>query len=258
MLVRNKVGKGIIAGVAAVFLAITLFTSVKLTSNFIEGDFQITFDDDSDSSYSTTEYSEPITPVIKNAKFFMDAGVGSFKIKTSTEELIFVKTIGIENNYNLTRTDSDSVSELNLKMKETKIHLGKNDLTNRVDISLSEEPFWDLNLNVGASAINLDLRKFKIENVDIDMGAASLDIKLGDLTEKTNLKINAGASEINIKVPKNAGCQVRLDDVLSSKDLRRFEKINSGLYQTSDFDKSEKKIYIKIDCGVSSINVRRY
>ena len=53
-------------------------------------------------------------------------------------------------------------------------------------------------------------------------------------------------------------CQVRTDDVLSSKNLNGFTKIKSGLYRTDGFDEAGKKIFIEIDCGVSSINIGRY
>ncbi|MFB3057526.1 MAG: hypothetical protein ACE1ZQ_10245, partial [Ignavibacteriaceae bacterium] len=157
-----------------------------------------------------------------------------------------------------TRIDYDNVSKLKLKMNKTIFHLGKNKFKNRVEIALNENPTWDINIDGGAAAMNLDLTKFKIENIDVGMGAASLDVKLGTLSEETRLNIEAGASSINISVPKDVGCQVKTDDVLSSKNLYGFIKIKSGLYRTAEFDEASKKIFIEIDCGVSSINVRRY
>ena len=106
--------------------------------------------------------------------------------------------------------------------------------------------------------MNLDLTKFKVENIYVGMGAASLKVKLGTLSEETRLNIEAGASSIDISVPKDVGCQVITDDVLSSKNLYGFIKIKSGLYRTAEFDEASKKIFIEIDCGISSINIRRY
>ena len=106
--------------------------------------------------------------------------------------------------------------------------------------------------------MNLDLTKFKIEKIDVSMGAAALNVRLGTLSDKTRLNVEAGASDIDIMVPEEVGCQVRTDDVLSSKNLHGFTKIKAGLYRTDGFDEAGKKIYIEIDCGVSSINIRRY
>jgi hypothetical protein len=258
MLIRNKIGKAFLAGLAAVFLATVLFTSVKLAADFVEGDFQIIFDDESDSNYTITEYTEWISPNLERARFIFDGGIGIFNLKRTTDDLIYVKAKGVRDNYKLIKDDVDSLTTVKLKMKEKKIHIGKSDYTNRVDISLNESPVWDLDIDVGAAEIDLDLKKFNIENIAINMGAASLDLKLGNLSESTNLDIDAGASNIDIFVPESAGCQVNIDDVLSSKKLSRFEKLDSGLYETAGFDEAEKKIYINIDCGVSSVTIRRY
>ncbi len=258
MLVKNKLGKSALAGAAAILLALLLFTSVKLTTDFIKGDFELVFNGDEDYNFVTTEYRESFDTTIAKAKLFLDAGLGSFNIGDTTSELIYVKAEGIEKHYKLTKQVHDNVSKLKLKMKKTTFHLGKNKFKNKVEISLNEKPTWDINIDGGASAINLDLTKFKIENVYVGMGAASLDVKLGTLSDKTRLNIEAGASNIDILVPEEVGCQVKTDDVLSSKNIYGFIKIKSDLYRTEGFSDAEKKIFIEIDCGVSSINIRRY
>lgn len=258
MLVKNRYGKSALAGAAAILLALLLFTSVKLTTDFIKGDFELILNDDEDYNFTTTEYRESFDTTIAKAKFYLEAGLGSFYIGDTTSELIFVKTEGIAKNYKLTKRDYDNVSKLKLKMHKTTFHLGKNKFRNRVEIALNENPTWDINIDGGASSMKLDLTKFKIENIYVGMGAASLDVKLGTLSDKIRLNIEAGASNIDILVPKEVGCQVRTEDVLSSKNIYEFIKIKSGLYRTEGFNDAEKKIFIQIDCGVSSINIRRY
>jgi hypothetical protein len=258
MLVKNKYGKIALAGAAAILLALLIFTSVKLSTDFIKGDFELTLNGDEDYDFAITEYQESFDTSIAKAKLYLDAGLGSFNIGDTTSKLIFVKTEGIEKHYKLTKQVHDNVSRLKLKMKKTTFHLGKNKFKNRVDIALNEKPSWDINIDGGAAAMNLDLTKFKIEKLDVGMGAAAFNVRLGTLSDKTRLNIEAGASDIDIMVPEEVGCQVRTDDVLSSKNLHGFTKIKSGLYRTDGFDETGKKIFIEIDCGVSSINVGRY
>jgi hypothetical protein len=258
MLVKNKFGKSALAGGAAILLALLLFTSFKLSTDFIKGDFELALNGDEDYNFAITEYQESFDTTITKAKLELDAGLGSFNIGDTTSELIFVKTEGIEKHYILTKKNYDDVSILNLKMKKTTFHFGKNKFKNKVDIALNEKPTWDINIDGGAAAMNLDLTKFKIENINVAMGAASLNVKLGTLSDETRLNVEAGASDIDIMVPNEVGCQVRTDDVLSSKNLNGFTKIKSGLYRTDGFDETGKKIFIEIDCGVSSINIGRY
>ncbi len=42
----------------------------------------------------------------------------------------------------------------------------------------------------------------------LDMGAASLDLKLGDKYPKTIVDIDAGASSIEIMIPDSSGCEI--------------------------------------------------
>lgn len=258
MLIKNKAGKGLIAGAAAVILAVIIFTSVKFSANFVDNDFEIVFDDDGDYNFSETVYKEPFDSSISKAKLFLNGGAGSFNIGSTTDEMIYVKTVGVENNFNFITSKYDGVSKIKLNMKKTSFHFGKGRYKNKVDISLNEKLLWDLNFDIGAAAINLDLTKYKIENVDIQMGAASLEVKFGALAEITKFYVDAGVSKIDISVPEEVGTQIMMDDVLSSKNIKGFKYLKSGLYRTEGFYEAEKKIFIDICTGVSSINIRRY
>jgi hypothetical protein len=143
-------------------------------------------------------------------------------------------------------------------MKKTNVKFGGNNYKNTVEMSLNSNPGWDLNFNVGASSVELDLTSYKVSKVDIDMGAAALNLKFGDLSEIVRLKIDAGASDIDILIPENVGCEIKSDAALSSKNYEGFNKINKDVYRTENFNNSVKKIYIDIDCGVSSIDVKKY
>ncbi len=78
-------------------------------------------------------------------------------------------------------------------------------------------PIWDLNIDAGATSIDFDLEAFKIDKIDIDGGAASISLKLGDLNDKTDVRINAGAASITIEVPETSGCEIFTSTVISSK-----------------------------------------
>ena len=258
MLIKNKAGKSIITGAAAVVLAVTIFATVKFSTDFVHNDFEIVFDDNSEYKFSETEYKEPFDSSISKAKLFLNGGAGSFNIGSTTDEMIYVKTVGVENNFDFTTSKYDSVSKIKLNMKKTRFHFGKRKYKNKVDISLNEKLFWDLNFDIGAAAIKLDLTKYKIENVDVNMGAALLEVKLGALAERTNFYVDAGASKIDISVPKEIGCQIKIDDVLSANDIKGFKYFESGLYRTEGFKEAEKKIFIDISTGVSSVKIVRY
>src|SRR3989339_288915 len=139
-----------------------------------------------------------------------------------------------------------------------KFYVFNGKIKNKVNISLNTNPVWDLNFEVGAASTEFDLRPYKVDDVDIDIGAASLKIYLGDLNDTTNIEIDAGASSIEILIPESSGCELNADVTLSSKDFDRFNKVGKELYRTENFDCSTKKIFLNIDSGVSSVKIRRY
>jgi hypothetical protein len=258
ILIKHKYGKGIVAGLAAIVLAFAIFASFKTAAHLVDNDFQIDIGDEADNKYGTTEYNETFDSTLSYATLNFNAGGGSFIISDSTDNLIYATTEGIQNNYILTRYDDDNSSTINFKMgKKSVFRFGK-DYKNKVDIALNTKPVWDMNFDVGAASMDFDLTAFKVKTVDVDMGAASITVKINDLYPETEITVDAGASDINIFIPKGSGCKIVTDGALSSKHFSDFKKIDSDNYQTENFDEATNKVFINIECGVSSISVERY
>ncbi len=261
IMLKNNAAKVLFAGLAGIVFAISLFASFKTAVHLTTGDFDIVFDkgSDSDYKYEFTDYSEPYSDSIKTAEFHFKAGAGSFtSISDSAANLFYAHTEGVKNNYELNNLISADNASLEMTMKKTRIRVGRNSLRNRVEMYFNPQPVWDMNFDVGASSVNLDLSPIKVSNLKVSMGAAAFKVKLGSNTERTDVNIETGASDVNIDVPESAGCEIRTDGALNSEKFRGFTKINSDLYRTSNFDSSKSRIYIRIDSGVSSLEVNRY
>jgi LiaI-LiaF-like transmembrane region len=258
ILIKHKYGKGVVAGLAAIILAFAIFASFKTATHFVSNDFHIDLGDEADNKYGTSEYEESFDSTLNFATLNFEAGGGSFKIADTTNNLFYATTEGIQNNYSLTRNDEDSSSTINFKMGNKSVFRFGKDYKNKVDISLNSKPVWDMNFDVGAASMDFDLTPFKVKSVDVDMGAASITIKLNNLYPETEVIVDAGASDINILIPKGSGCKIVTDGALSSKHFSDFKKIDSDNYQTENFDEATNKVFINIECGVSSISVDRY
>jgi len=260
---KDLVLKSIIAGLAALVLAVTIFASVKTFGECTGDNFRIVFDDDEE--YDSTNLSDTnfyffnSEDEIKHAKLSFNAGAGSFNLVNSADtSIFFAKVSGRDKKYTLISKVEGSDADIEMEMKQSRFNISKNNAKHKVNLSLNKKPEWELYFDIGAAAIDLDLSPYVVQKVDINMGAASLKIKFGDLNKETKFYLDAGASSIEISVPENVGCEIRTDVSLSSKEFDRFNKIDSDLYRTDNFDKTEKKIYLYINSGVSSINVNRY
>lgn len=261
IMVKNNTARVLIAGLAGIMLAITLFASFKTVVNLANGDFNIVFDDESgsDSRYEFTDYSETYKPDIKTADFEFKAGAGSFtSIKDTASNLFYARAEGIKNNYELTSNMNGNNADLVMKMKETKFRIGRHSVRNRVGMYFNPEPLWDMNFEVGAASVNLDLSSVKVKNLKVGMGAASFKVRLGSTTDRTDINIETGASSVEINVPEKSGCEIRTDGALNSQDFNGFTKISTDLYRTANFDSTANKIFIRIDSGVSSLHINRY
>lgn len=262
ILIKTNIVRTILTGIVAIILAVAVFASVKSFFVLVQNHFKFSPGDDFgiifDGDYDTTSYQVSLDKGIQNAELNFKAGAGHFKTADTTSQLFYTRVIGQKDNYSLKESEVDgrSIIKMDMKKKEFLFTHGKN--RNKVKFYFNENPLWDMDYSIGAASVDFDLRNYKIERINFDMGAASLKLWLGGKTERTDVKIEAGASSIRIYIPDSSGCQINSDVTLSSKRFEGFEKIDSGLYRTYNFDQAKNKIYIKMDIGVSSIRVEKY
>lgn len=193
---------------------------------------------------------------ITDAILTFDAAAGNFTINQSTDDLFEFEKDGNLGRYTYAIKDLGPKREINIELEKGRII--NTDLKNKVTIKLNPNPNWDINVDVGAANIELDLSSFKIQKLTIDGGASSINLRLGTLLAESKIKINSGASSITIRVPREYACEVNTSTVLSTKDLEGFNKVGNGTYVTPDFSDKTKNIVIDVEAAVSSLKVERY
>ncbi len=259
LIINNDFLKSFIAAVVAILLAIAIYGAGQSFLNIFDKNIGFEFANGEKNFYNdTTHFVEPLDKKIKIVDLMIDVGVGSFDIVEPTTDLITVTASGTKDNYIFNRTDSENSTLIELKMKKTKFKLRKGSLKNKIEIGLNSEPVWNMNFDLGAASIDFDLSHYKVSTMKLDMGAASLNLKIGDKYPETIIDIDAGASSIDIEIPDSSGCEIYTDVTLSSKNFSGFKKIKKDLYRTENFERAKNKIFIRIDAGVSSFDVRRY
>lgn len=220
-------------------------------------DYSYESDEIKEDSIVTQNFSHALNSEIETAMLELDAGAGVYRLEGTTGDLIRAEKRGSRMVYNFRVEELDKRSRIVIKQKNSKVVLSNN-RTNRFDIMLNTSPEWSFDLDVGAAELDFDLSPYRVSEIDLDGGAAAIDIKLGEQTIPTHLNIDAAASAIFIEIPASAGCRIKGSTVLSSKTLDDFEKLENGLYETADFENAGQQIFIKIDAAVSSFQVKRY
>ena len=127
-----------------------------------------------------------------------------------------------------------------------------NNIRNNWQLKLNNKIIYNLSVKTGAIDINCNLSDFKVEKLYIESGASNINLVLPQYNSK--IIIDTGVSNINIAIPKNVGATVNIDSGIAIKDLDDFIKRN-GTYISQNYNESEYKTGIEIDCGISNIDI---
>jgi hypothetical protein len=121
-----------------------------------------------------------------------------------------------------------------------------NNIKNNWQLKLNNKIAYDLSVKTGAIDADCDLSGFKVEKLYIESGAGNINLVLPQYDSK--IIIDTGVSNIDIDIPKNVGATVNIDSGIAVKDLDDFIK-RSGTYISHNYNETEFKTEIEIDCG---------
>lgn len=254
----------IIALVAVLALTVIFFNRISEQSswrhfNHFRGFNNSDWDIDEDTTtynYQPQNLSVPFDSLITKGVLQLDAAAGNFYLQGVTSDLLSFNKTGDIGNYSLTSTDDNGRKVVSLSLEKSGIRHSVND--NKVEIKLNDRPSWNLDFDIGAAEITMDLRDYRIDTTTIDAGASAIDIKIGNKSPLTVMTFNAGASSIKVEVPKESACQIKSESFMISKEFEGFTKTGNGIYQTSNFSSAKNKVMLTIKTAVSKIEITRY
>lgn len=206
----------------------------------------------------SNSFSENLPDAVTKGEVKIESGASKITVGSSNEKFIegnlesnlFEPELKITKQDNIIRANISTLSE---NRATSFRHLNNNlyiNITNRIPVTL--------NVDSGASDLNLDLSKLILSRVNLNIGASSLSMSLGDnITDGAEIVIKSGASSLGISVPQSIGVRANLEGGLSSKDLNGFKDLGNGTYESDNYGSSTKKITVNIDAGVSSIKITR-
>ncbi len=216
--------------------------------------------DDSDTTtynYKDQNLSVPFDTLSKKGVLRLIAAAGNFNLSGVTSDFLDFSKKGDIGNYSLTTADHNGIKTIDLTM-EKKTTIRHSVKENNVDIKLTDKLPWDLDFDIGAAEILLDLRDYRIDTVNVDAGASSVTFKIGEKNPVTRMVFNAGAASISVEIPKTSGCQVVSESFMVSKDFSGLDKKSDGHYETPNFDTSKNKIYITVKTALSKVSITQY
>lgn len=253
VLVSNSKLKTVLYVITSVLVLLWIFSVASVGW----GNFREIFHADGRPSHSQ-EFTEQLDKDVRHGVLSLSAGAGSFSLSDSTNDLFYAHSESNVGTYSLNADKEGSTEKLDLSFEGNENHWSFGNSKNKVDMKLNPKPDWNLNVDVGACSVDFDLTPYIIRTAGLKAGASSIKVRLGDKSDTTHLSMDAGASTVTIYVPSSSGCEIRDNAQLSSKSFPDFSKSDNGTYRTSNFESSKKKVFIRVEAGVSSIKVRTY
>jgi hypothetical protein len=204
-----------------------------------------------------SEESEDIAlvPLVQKANLHLNYAIGAFTLKSPTP-LVYQCQVSYRNPEFKPIEDFsilDHVAKILITHQPISDKMARNP-KNNIDLKLNTNVIYDILLETGATSIDYDLSKFKIENLSIESGASKINIIAPQYNGKIN--IDSGVSVIDIALPNNVGTMIYLDTGLSIKDFDEyFQKQEDNVYISKNYNNAEFHIDIRIDAGISQINI---
>jgi hypothetical protein len=91
-------------------------------------------------------------------------------------------------------------------------------------------------LKTGASSANVTMPARGVSLLDVESGAASINIRVPDVTA-ARIRVKEGVMAVNV-------------------DTNRFPRLDSGLFQSPNYDTSQNRTEINVESGFGSVSVK--
>jgi len=207
---------------------------------------------------TTTDFTMPLETNAKSVNLTVDLGAAKIDIRSGSSDAvngIFRSNFAVLNKTSTLSGDRQIV-DINSTNRESWMFWGIH--RNQLDLQLAETLPYELNMKSGAADLNLDLTKVRANQINIDAGASTIDLTLGELVSTTTVDVDAGASTITVNLPRAiSGIRFNFDGGASTKHLpTELKEVNKSLYETSDYITATKKLNLSINAGASTINIR--
>lgn len=216
--------------------------------------------EDIDLSVKQMEYRRELPAGLNNAALKIKYGAGSLSLQENRGDLLEGRLSYVKSRPHLAYEVAGDRAEFEVEQgfNAAVFNFKDEGFAPGWFFGLSPEVNWDLDLDIGASNTDLNLSNVKVGTLDLDAGAAKIELILGDHGLNTTVDIDAGASSIKLNVPETAAVRIKLNSALTSSNLEEAGLVKTGdYYITPDPSASATKIDITIDAGASKVHLQR-
>ena len=126
------------------------------------------------------------------------------------------------------------------------------------DLSLSQTSrLTSMDLDVGAADVKLDLRELKLSELNVNVGAANVEIVMPASAGDVTANINAGAADLTLVIPAGVSARIKKRTGVSSFaiDGGRFPLVGD-VYVSPDFETAKNRVTIDLEIGAANVTIK--
>jgi hypothetical protein len=122
------------------------------------------------------------------------------------------------------------------------------------------ERISEINIDAGASKLKMEgLGNANFDRLSFDGGVGDYTLDFsGELRHKAYVDIDVGLGSLTVLLPENIGVRIRKEDSFLSSfsiDEAEFQEVESNVYESENFGKTEGELIFDIEIGLGSVKI---
>ncbi len=214
-------------------------------------------------SSETYEYAEVLDTSVAKVTAIIQLRAGNLEVSSETGRLVSTKLDYWKRKpittYEYSGFDSSATIEIRDRERGWKGWSWRTWGSKDWEIKLTDQIPVNLRIYAKATDGDLNLSDLKLKNLTLDIKAASFNIKLGDLVNQLDGRIESDACRLSLLIPEDIGLKIENYAKLTSTSFSELSILKyDNIYQTSNFDQAATKITISLEGSVTRLVVKSY
>ncbi len=253
--ISSELLKNIFTVILGIFVALFVFSFFQSSFNIPNSNQVVFLGNNNSRQLNTSLISLPLEPGIQKASLSIKAGASQLGVKSGAKNLIEGEGVSTLSTWDITKSTSDGLTTANIAQKNQRMICVFCNHRNSLQVGLNSNIIWEISVDAGASDTKFDFKDLNIKKFNANIGASKAVLIFGDKQDQVDVDINAGASNVNIEVPKSLGVSIKTNGIQSST-LDGLLKVGENEFKSDGYDNAPKKITIQVN-GLTSLNISR-
>jgi len=209
------------------------------------------------------EFSADAEAGVEEGTARIEGGVGQLTLSSGAELATAEGQSPFEPEFDVTSTSRSADVKIGLGSHSW----GPGDNNTELDVTLSEDVVWDLDVSAGVTEYDLDLTDLMLSTLVLDAGVSDGTVTFGasdagDADDAIPVEIESGVSALRIRVPEGDSVRVTIQQGLTGVDMKgswdRGGDSETRIYESDGFDDDGAFWDIEIQAGIGGITVEYY